>query len=78
MLDPVYALDQLIVQFGSLRAKRNTLLAQRQIISVLDTELTGLELRLGFMRGSEYSPEFYAQHTQMQADIAQTAKRWFH
>jgi hypothetical protein len=75
--DNIETIDRLTVQFGSLRARRNMLLSQRQIISVLDTELTSIELRLSFLSRMVYSTDFEEQQTKIQQDMEKTAKTWF-
>lgn len=78
MQDHTEALDRLMTKFGSLRAKRNTLLSQRQVISVLDTELSSIELQLSFLSGQKHSSGFIQQHLKIQSNIDQTAKKWFY
>lgn len=77
MDDYAEAIDDLTAQLGALRALRNTLLVHRQVVSGLDTELSSLELRLGFLSRSTDSYDFFEQHERIQNAMNKTAKTWF-
>jgi hypothetical protein len=70
-------LEQLRIELNSLRAQRNLLLTQKQIVSVLDSELTTLELQLSNLSQLGWHPDFYQEQEKFQTAMEKTAHVWF-
>ena len=73
----VMALQQLRDELTALRIKRNLLLAKKQIVSVLDSELTSLQVQINYLYHLRVHPNFLREHEKIQSALAKTAQVWF-
>ena len=73
----VIALERLQDELTAMRIKRHVLLTQKQTVSVLDSELSSLQVQINHLSRLRVHPNFMREQEKIQTALDKTNRVWF-